>query len=62
MGRCDEVNVMASNLLEFDHHLRQFFVFAFFASSFKRDRPILAEDTSKVAVGEEDSPGAMLTH
>jgi hypothetical protein len=62
MGRRNEVDVVAPDLLEFEHHLRQFLILAFFALAFMRDRPILAEDTAKVAVGEEDGPGTMLTH
>jgi hypothetical protein len=62
MGRGDEVDIMAANLLEFEHHLRQFFIFIFLSSSFMGNRPILTEDTSKVTVGEEDSPGPVLTH
>jgi hypothetical protein len=53
---------MAANLLEFEHHLRQFLILTFLSSSFMGDRPVLAEDTSKVAVGEEDGSGSMLTH
>jgi hypothetical protein len=62
MGRRDKVDIVTPYLLEFEHHLRQFFVFAFFALAFVRDRPILAEDTAEVAVGEEDGSGSMLTH
>jgi hypothetical protein len=62
MGRRDEVDIVAPYLLEFEHHLCQLFVLAFFPLAFMRDRPILAEDTSKVTVGEKDGPGAMLPY
>jgi len=62
MGRSDEVDIVAPNLLEFEHHLRQFFVFAFVASTFERDRPILAEETSEVAIREEDGARAILAY
>jgi hypothetical protein len=62
MSRGNEVDIMAANLLEFKHHLRQFLIFIFLSSPLMGNRPILAEDTSKVAVGEEDGSGSMLTH
>jgi hypothetical protein len=62
MSRGYKVDIMAANLLEFEHHLRQFLVFTFLSSPFMGDWPVLTEDTSKVTVGEEDGTGPMLTH
>jgi hypothetical protein len=53
---------MAADLLKFEHHLSQFFIFTFFSSSFMGDGPILTEDTAEVAVGEEEGGRTMLTH
>jgi hypothetical protein len=53
---------MAADLLEFDHHVCQFLILAFLSSSFMGDGPVLAEDTTEVAVREEDGAGAILAH
>jgi hypothetical protein len=62
MGRGNEVDIMAADLLELKHHLRQFLILTFLSSSFMGNGPVLTEDTSKVTVREEDSPRPMLTH
>jgi hypothetical protein len=62
VSRCDEVYIMAANVLEFEHHLCQFFILAFLASSLMGDRPVLAEDTAEVTIREEDGAGSILAY
>jgi len=54
VGGCDEVDIMAAHILESDHHFRQIFILNFFSLALMGDGPVLAEDTTKIAVGEED--------
>jgi hypothetical protein len=53
---------MAADLLEVNHHISQVFILNFLASSFVGDGPVLTEDTTEVAVGEEDGAGSSSTH
>jgi hypothetical protein len=53
---------MAADLLEFDHHVCQLLILTFLSSSFMGDGPVLAEDTTEVAIREEDGAGAILTY
>jgi hypothetical protein len=53
---------MTANLLEVDHHVGQVFILNFLPSSLMGNGPVLAEDTSKVAVGEEDRARPVITH
>jgi hypothetical protein len=62
MGGCDKVDIMAANLLKFEHHVCQFFIFTFVPSSLMRDGPVLAKDTAEVAVGEEDRSGPIMAY
>src|SRR3972149_2370745 len=54
MSGGNEIDVMAANLLKFDHDVRQIFICNFLPLAFMGDRPVLAENTAQVAVGEED--------
>ncbi len=61
MGGRDQIDIVAPNLLQVEHHLRQVFILDFPSSSFMGDGPVLAEDAAQVAVGEEDGTRAMLS-
>jgi len=62
MGGCDKVDIMATHTLEFEHHVCQIFILNFFSPSFMGDGPVLAEDTSKVTVGKENSTRPLPSH
>jgi hypothetical protein len=62
MGGCDKVDIMATHTLEFEHHVCQIFILNFLSPSFMGDRPVLAEDTSKVTVGKENSTRPLPSH
>jgi hypothetical protein len=62
MSRCYEIDVMAADLLEVNHHVCQVFILNLLASSFMGDGPVLAKDTTEVAVREEDGAGPLSTH
>jgi hypothetical protein len=62
MGGGDEIDIVAPNLLEFEHHLRQFLILTFLSFPLMGNRPVLTEDASKVAVREEDCPRPMLAY
>ena len=62
MGGCDEVDVMTANLLKVKHPVCQVFILDFLSPSLVRNRPVLAEDTAKVAMGEEDGARPFATH
>jgi len=53
---------MATYLLEFDHDIRHVFIPDLLPSPLMGDRPVLAEDTAEVAVGEEDGAGAIFAN
>jgi hypothetical protein len=53
---------MATNLLEVEHHLCQVLILNFLSLSLVRNGPVLTEDTTEVAVGEEDGARSFLTH
>jgi hypothetical protein len=53
---------MTADLLEVNHHIRQVFILNLLASSFVGDGPVLTEDTTEVAVGEEDGAGSSSAH
>jgi hypothetical protein len=53
---------MAANLLKVEHHICELLVINFLSPSLEGNRPILAEDTAEIAVGEEDSAGSVLAH
>lgn len=55
MGWTDEIDVVATQALEFHHHLRQPFYGNCLPFSQMAYGIVLAEETSEVAVGEEDS-------
>ena len=62
MGGCDKVDIMAANLLQFEHHLCQFFIFTFVSPSLMRDGPVLAKDAAKIAIGEKDRSRSILAY
>jgi len=62
MGGCDQVDVMTTDLLKVNHHIRQVLITDFLSLSFMSDRPVLAEDTAEIAIGEEDGARSMLPH
>jgi hypothetical protein len=53
---------MAADLLKVNHHVCQFFILNFLASSFMGDGPVLTKDATEVAVGEEDGARPFSTH
>jgi hypothetical protein len=62
MGGRDEIDVMAPNLLKVKHPVCQVFISDFLPLALVRNGPVLAEDTPKIAVGEEDRAGSFLTY
>jgi hypothetical protein len=62
MGGRDEIDIMAAHLLKVKHHVCQVFILNFLPSPFVSDRPVLTEDTSKIAVGEEDGARSIPAH
>jgi hypothetical protein len=62
VGGSDEIDVMAADLLEADHHIRHIFILNLFSPSLMRDWPVLAEDTAEIAVGKEDRPRPIISH
>jgi hypothetical protein len=62
MSGSDEVNIMAANLLELDHHVGQVFILNFLPSSLMGNGPVLTEDTSEITVGEEDRARPIIAH
>jgi hypothetical protein len=62
MGGCDDIDVMAANLLKVKHPVCQVFILDFLSSSLVRNGPVLAEDTAKVAIGEEDGARPFSAH
>lgn len=54
----DEIDVVAANLLELQHHLGKGFRVYFHPSTGLADVVILAEDTSQIAHGKENSSAA----
>jgi len=54
MGRCNEIDVVATHLLKSYHGLCHFREGDRLPSSQMADVVILTEDASKIAVGEED--------
>jgi hypothetical protein len=57
MSGCDYIDIMAADPLESDHHVRQILILDLLSFSLVRDRPVLAEDTAEVAIGEKDGTG-----
>jgi hypothetical protein len=53
---------MTADLLEVKHHICQVFILDFLSPSLVRNGPVLAEDTAKVTVREEDSPRSFPAH
>ncbi len=62
MGGRDEIDVMAANLLKVKHHVCQVFISDFLPPALVRNGPVLAEDTPKITVGEEDGARSFLTY
>jgi hypothetical protein len=62
MGGRDEVDVMTANLLKMKHSVCQIFILDFLSSPLVSNRPVLAEDTAEVAIGEEDGARSISTH
>jgi len=62
MGGCDQVDVMAADLLDVEHPVRQDFILNFLSPSLMGDGPVLTEDTAEIAVGEKDGARSMFTH
>jgi hypothetical protein len=62
MGGRYEVDVMATYLLKMEHHIPQVFILDFLSSTLMGDGPVLAENASKAAVGEEDGARPVLAH
>ncbi len=50
---------MAADLLDIEHQLRQVFIINFLPFSLMGDGPVLAEDTTEIAVGEEYGTGSV---
>jgi hypothetical protein len=53
---------MATDLLEVEHHGRQVFILNFLSLALVGDGPVLAEDTTEIAVGEEDGARPVSPH
>jgi len=62
MGGCHKIDVMTADLLEVKHHICQVFILDLLPSPLMRDGPVLAEDTAKVTVREEDGPRPFPAH
>jgi hypothetical protein len=56
MGRCHDIDVMATPVLQADHRSSQIFTGHFIATSTLADIIVLAEFAGKVAVGNKDRP------
>jgi hypothetical protein len=54
MGWADEIDVMATQVLEFHHHFRQSLDGYGLPFSQMANGIVLAEETSEIAVGDED--------
>jgi len=60
MGRRYDVDVVAADPLQVQHHAREFLVAHFTPPPLVGDGPVLAENAPEVAVGNEDGPGPVL--
>ena len=59
MGRRDEINIVASLLLQFEHDCGQIVVGHLPAVSLMTDLKILAKETEQVTMGKKNGTGAM---
>jgi hypothetical protein len=61
VGGCDQVDVVTADLLKPEHQLCQVFILDSLPLSLMGNRPVLAEDAAKIAVGKEYRARAMFT-
>src|SRR5690554_1619392 len=62
MGRCHQIDVVASLFLQMEHHPSQLFIGYLPAPPSMGDSPVLAKDTAEVAVREKDGPRTASAH
>ena len=62
MGGSDKIDIMAPYFLKMEHHACQVFISDALSFSLMGDRPVLAEDTTEIAVRKEDGTRPMATH
>jgi hypothetical protein len=62
MGGGNQINIVAPDPLQIEHHARQVLIFDLLALSLMGDGPVLAKDTTQIAVGEKDSARALFAH
>jgi len=60
--RSYHIDIAAAALLKFEHIVCQLLIADLFALASLADAEVDAEDTAEVAVGEEDSSGAVFAH
>ena len=62
MGRRDEIDIMATDILKLQHDLRKLFVDDNLAMTLMTDIVVLAEVTHEVAVGKKDRSRTFSPH
>jgi hypothetical protein len=62
MGWGNEVDVMTTHPLKMKHSICQVFILDFLSSSLMSNGPVLAEDTAKITIGEEDGSRTFSAH
>jgi hypothetical protein len=62
VGRGHEVDVVAADPLDVDHHLRELMIVDLLPTTFMGYRPVLTKNAAEVAVGKEDGAGAAIAY